>query len=137
MNDRFKFKAWDGTSLRDVVSIENNGCCGNGIHVTFESGSGLCGCTTLIQSTGRKDKNGKLIFESYIYELKVTGIETHVEYIDCVVEWNEFFCAFCWKRLTKDSDQLKFTEMQSKGILDKKYLGNIHENPELLNESKA
>lgn len=83
--------------------------------------------------TGLKDKKRE-VYESDLYELRVNGIETHVEIIDCEVKWSDKGCGFGFFRLTKDSEQPQWIGMNDKNIIGKKYLGNIHELEE--NEGK-
>ena len=143
--DRFKFRAWD--KIRKVMML--NVMLGDTFIWIYDAGqdeefdkwahwmpnedslSTNLKNVDLMQSTGLKDKTGKLIFEGQIYELKVHGIETHVEFIDCVVKWNDSMCAFGWNRLTQESEQPQWINMNS-NILDMKDLGNIYEDPELL-----
>jgi len=89
---------------------------------------------TIGQFTGLKDKDGRERYESDLYEIRVNGIETHVEDVICEVKWSDIVGGFGFHRLTKDSEQPDWIGMTDKNILSLKYLGNRFENPELLND---
>lgn len=80
--------------------------------------------TNLIQCTGLKDKNGKLIYEGNVIS---DG------YDNTPVEWSETDCQFL---VVEENDGIKtcytFEQLQSLEII-----GNIYENPELLKENKS
>lgn len=79
--------------------------------------------TNLIQCTGLKDKNGKLIYEGNIIS---DG------YDNTLVEWSETDCQFL---VVEENDGIKtcytFEQLQSLEII-----GNIYENPELIKDFK-
>ena len=122
-----KFRAWDGNAMTlfdfDDIYYEGAG----DMHPT--------GCDfikdKIMQFTGLKD-NGREVYESDLYELRVNGIETHVEIINCEVKWSNKGCGFGFFLLTKDSEQPIWIGMNDKNIISKKYLGNIHQNSDLL-----
>ncbi len=83
----------------------------------------------IIQSTGLKDKNGNLIYEGDIVRFKdnitINGSKTHI----AVIEHNEAFNAFmyhaeCMGLYTVNKAQNKQFNVE--------VIGNIYENPELL-----
>lgn len=97
---------------------------------TLQNLIGLCGgllwvIKDRLQYTGLKDKNGVEIFEGDILNLTEDG-----KYLS-VVKWNQKTCAFCcgWLGGNKDSDHLYGAEMAE-------VIGNIHENPELIEVEK-
>lgn len=92
--------------------------------------------TTLGECTGLRDKNGKLIFEGDIiaYEDETPG---QYEYHDSL---------FINRGIIKFGDgQFYFTnsiaatmnDLLNSGILDCEVIGNIHDNPELLQKGAA
>lgn len=121
-NDRFKFRAWD-KSLGKIVTnffIDEGYVWSGGIDVTEYF--------ILMQSTNRKDKSGKLIFESDILACKYTKLVISEEYEDIsgktiyknsVVSWRDRMWIF-----SEGGISAKEVEI----------IGNIHENPELLEE---
>jgi len=129
-----KFRAWDEEDkwMGEVTTIDfdENFCYIKTRHVEDENQFDMNG-TPIMQYTGLKDKNGKEIYEGDI--LKITckfelrkGIE-----ID-VVEWVDSCISFgC-------SDWLLY-ELASNhedGEQEFEVIGNIYENPELLEESQ-
>lgn len=74
----------------------------------------------LMQFTGLKDKNGKEIFEGDIIKFKDTK--------PLVVEWDDKFAQF----VMKPSSSVTFYVAG-----DIEIIGNIHENPELVNPEKG
>lgn len=81
---------------------------------------------TLGQYTGLTDKNGKKIFEGDICQIK--GI-SYLDETPFVVEWNEEFSGWYWKNL----DFASATDTITAEIAEtSKVIGNIHDNPELL-----
>ena len=117
MNDRFKFRYVYEDTVYDVVSIDFD-------HelVFIEDGFfEMIRYNNLLQCTGLKDKNGKLIYEGDIVRFYDDTI--------CIIKWDNESGMFC----TLD------TEGQAMIGVPKYYevLGNIYENPELAKEIKA
>ena len=80
----------------------------------------------LMQSTGLKDKNGKEIFEG-----DILSIETDKENVKVEVSWDDKHALFVF-------ESKKYDERESLGELFEdntypfKIIGNIYENPELV-----
>lgn len=85
----------------------------------------------ILQSTGLKDKNGKLIYEGDIVRFKnnvtIKGSKTHI----ATVEHNEAFNAFMYHA---DCIGLYTVNKAQNEQFDVEVIGNIYENPELLTE---
>ena len=116
MNDRFKFRYVYEDKVYNVVSIDFD-------HelVFIENGFfEMIRYNNLLQCTGSKDKNGKLIYEGDIVRFYDDTI--------CIIKWDDESGMFC----TLD------TEGQAMIGVPKYYevLGNIYENPELAKEIK-
>jgi len=111
-NSRYKFRAWDKQTKEMIVDHLSWG-------LELNSGfSNPCSTWIMMQSTGLKDKHGKLIFEGDI----VCGIGDYETALS-TVEW----VVYGWKTINHNLVPLS--------IGDKlEVLGNVHENPNLLND---
>lgn len=114
--DRFKFRVWD---IRRKLYITNGTIdMRNGIFATlgFEEVKKFI----LEQCTGLKDKNGNLIYEGDLLQFKNNGAIYIIKYKPYKS------CAFCCCAgnycFTLKDDSSSYVEI----------IGNIHENPELL-----
>lgn len=117
--DRFKFRffeyrtktlyQWDDIAIeKDQIFIEDGG-----YYVSLENGD-------LIQCTGLKDKNGKLIYEGDILETEFGQQVVHHD------SENTGFNPFVYMYFEQHSDSTKSEEF--------KIIGNRFKNPELLKD---
>ena len=130
MQDRFKFRVWDGSELHynDFV-VTATGFVGK----IIEEFLGKCVFNqedltadkecVLMQCTGSKDDDDNLIYEGDIIRVfHVSGTMQGEIFFD-VVKWNNLRHRF---------------DTENHGIIDEddvlKVIGNIYENPELLEE---
>ena len=119
-----KFRAWDKNTedMVDVkmIDLEKDGSIGcivdyNGINLDVSE-------CILMQSTGLKDKNGVEIFEGDV--LYYIPFESHIN--DSIVVFEKG--SFCKKMLRNGKlTSVKFIDSEEYEVI-----GNIHENPELL-----
>ena len=126
MNDRFKFRvwsyeqkrminSWDYSSKRDFLygALIDHRFFGNGLFITM-------------QSTGMKDKNGKLIYGKDIIRFYFDNDE-----IIAVIEWDNDVCRFYLN--TTDYFKDKYvTDYEIVKQEEYEIIGNIYENKELL-----
>ena len=114
MQDRFKFRAWDNKERYYIPNEETNFCHGM-MEYWFDKEE----CPlTFEQCTGLKDKNGKLIYEGDI----ITGFFNNNKVI-----WDKG--RFCVDDGSEVFDEL--AKLNEECVI----IGNIHENPELLEEN--
>ena len=145
MKDRFRFRVWDKDNKRMLYKIEN---AYDGGGVEDEKGNEIADCYAdcfsyffpydddkneefiVEQCTGLKDKNSRLIYENDV--VKITGdvMTMPIKYMDCLfkVIWGDV--GFCFEMLNENYG-LGFCE-----CFEYEVLGNIHENPELLEGNK-
>lgn len=126
MSDRFKFRVWNTTHKRwaDKVSLDQDGKF-NTLYFGVSSRFNIVPQeeTVIMFCTGLKDKNGKLIYEGHIVNYKFHNDEEGETYdLQDVVEWEDG--AFFPIPQEKPSDEGRMTDFE--------IIGNIYENPELL-----
>ena len=80
----------------------------------------------LMQSTGLKDKNGKEIFDG-----DVLACKTDDEVINLNIFWDEEHALFMFES-KKYNEQEPLAELVEDNIYPFEIIGNIYENPELL-----
>ena len=112
MQDRFKFRYFNQNDSMEEISLTN--CYYTNLDYS-----------KLMQSTGLKDKNGKLIYEGDIVKIFHVSGTMQGKYFFDVVEWNDLRCRF---------------DTENYGIINDddvyEVIGNIYENPELLKEEE-
>ncbi|MEX1452673.1 YopX family protein [Enterococcus sp. GC34] len=127
-----KFRAWDKreNTMRDVAVLHfTKGGKVNSIEywkTPSELKSYHVRNLVLMQSTGLKDKNGVEIFEGDVVKVTVNNYGTgeRFEQIDKVVYED---CRFCFNDDFYYSETIKYS-----GYENKEVIGNVYENPELL-----
>ena len=82
----------------------------------------------LMQSTGLRDKNGKEIFEG-----DILAFETDNEVINVNVFWDEEHALFMFES-KKYNEQEPLAELVENNTYPFEIIGNIYENPELLED---
>lgn len=138
MQDRFKFRIWNGSEMHynDFV-VTATGFVGK----ITEEFLGKCVFNqedltadkeyVLMQCTGLKDKNDKLIYEGDIIRFKdnitINGSKAHI----AVIEHNEAFNAFMYHAECMGLYTVNKAQNEKFNV---EVIGNIYENKELLNE---
>ena len=84
---------------------------------------------TIMQSTGLKDKNGQEIFERDIVQFEDCYTETDFLYVNTgIVEWSQGSFTIT------NRYSLEMGDLLDGEFLDVTIIGNVYENPELLEE---
>lgn len=143
MEARFKFRCWIANTMLDVREVDiylgggklqkigGEDCCGNYRYFKdyFDS---KFNSFVLMQCTGLKDKNGRLIYEGdivrYYYKKSKTNPEKPQATDNFIVKWCE---RGNWTLYTTDNKESLILGICLKEI---EIIGNIYENPELLKE---
>ena len=121
--DRFKFRAWDGERMYTPSSVDSEGnAC---VAVSYEPDCATD--DTLMQSTGLRDKNGQLIYEGDIIEINTNTLVPFT----AKVYYNENKLIWCAKMNHEKAYELFLWD-----VGEVKILGNIYENPELLEQDQ-
>lgn len=109
-----KFRVWDaekGEFTKGPIILATNGVFIDSEHYDVQ------------QFTGLKDKNGKEIYEGDVISEK----NRHGDYPPRVVQWEQAKCRF-----SSEIGGASFALNPGKDFV----IGNIHENPNLINDNK-
>ena len=129
-----KFRAYDGGSLNRMYQPDEV-MVGNGdiwiIDEDSVAGDWIVNNDLhLMQSTGLHDKNGKEIFEGDILACK-----TDDEVINLNIFWDEEHALFMFES-KKYNEQEPLAELVENNTYPFEIIGNIYENPELLEDKE-
>lgn len=118
-----KFRAWDREtkSMNGMAEIYRNRKQEIELHARDES-------ITLMQSTGLIDSVGKEIFEG-----DILSIESDEGKIRVIVFWDDKHALFMFES-EKYNEKVALAELFEDNSYPFKIIGNIYENPELLEE---
>jgi|21_taG_2_1085346.scaffolds.fasta_scaffold09627_2 hypothetical protein len=126
MNDRFRFRAWNGKRLIYHIQIKEGlpyyfvdalDMAGHGYYSEIKN-------AVIMQSTGLRDKNGVLIFEGDVVKFRDHPKPYRIAVIKWLVNESRFFFSA--------PDEIYPLRITNSVIIDK--LGNKYENPELLEQ---
>lgn len=127
-----KFRAWDGAKkemFKDTFAITESGqvIVVEQEFVTSPPDYVFVDHLTIMQSTGLKDKNGKEIFEGDIVDYK--GREA-------VVKWHGSYASFIYRFVDGLQERVSEWDPLFLACYHFEIIGNIYENPELLEDCK-
>lgn len=124
MNDRFKFRVWNiqnGEIKYDILDDLE-------YYLRYDE------IFNIMQSTGLKDKNGKLIYEGDIVKFAFHELAEEKAWEKAVIVWGDKY-----KYPAFDVDKCEFECNGLSYIFNEDWvievIGNIYENKELLNEN--
>lgn len=124
-----RFRAWD---THEQKMFSNNELIIWGGNVYLDESKGLpcrnlkCRSISdeyLMQSTGLKDKNGKEIFEGDIVDFKGRK---------AIIKWHGAFASFIYRFIDEPQERKPKWDPLFLAYLKLEIIGNIYENPELL-----
>ena len=124
MQDRFKFRIWDETEKNmvyfDGIFYNKKPYTEGSSFPQYESSPHYHKLSDLMQSTGFKDENGKLIYEGDIVQIFHVSGTMQGSCFFGVVKWNNSRTGFYVEKYGTIYDDDVY-----------KVIGNIYENPEL------
>ncbi|WP_270320906.1 YopX family protein [Levilactobacillus brevis] len=137
-----KFRAWNGYRkiMADYVSaIQNGETLGtpSSVNVIVKGKNETWDIKNdhveLLQSTGLKDANGKEIYEGDIVTVQATNDDGSTDGMLGKIVYDEDIASFEFTTTGKDGWYTSsFDNLFEEGFFDIHVIGNVHENPELL-----
>lgn len=138
MNDRFKYRAWDKETKSFLIHNEEDKTFDFNV---FNSVLNRPEKYDILQCTGMKDKNGKLVFEGDIVTYDSRDIFPHTTVKKGNITWHKFYWVISYLDKNILNAETKKPALQRiwLGIDDfinsrTEVIGNIYENSELLQE---
>lgn len=120
MNDRFKFRVWQ-TELKQPKMKYNSGLVIGNNQILQD------GCIVM-QCTGLKDKNGKLIYEGDVVRVHRNHLGEHFVGKDYVVKFYQY------QYWLHNCGYHPLSDFSYRANQNLEIIGNIYENKELLND---
>ena len=126
-----KFRAWDTTNkemFKDTFAITESGqvVVVEQEFVTSIPDYVFVDHLVIMQSTGLHDKNGKEVFEG-----DILGIDTDEEIVNVNIYWDSKHALFMFESKKYNEEEL-LAELVEDNTYPFEIIGNIYENPELL-----
>lgn len=126
-----KYRAWDSTKkemFKDTFAITESGqvVVVEQEFVTSIPDYVFVDHLVIMQSTGLHDKNGKEVFEG-----DILGIDTDEEIVNVNIYWDSKHALFMFESKKYNEEEL-LAELVEDNTYPFEIIGNIYENPELL-----
>lgn len=123
MNREIKFRAWDTFNAQYFYSknYENLGAFFKAMQMLIDGDNSLI----FEQFIEIQDKNGRDVYDGDI----LTSLGKDV----CVVKYKNELCGYFLEFYDADLDEMDFIKLNLNTLKFREVVGNIHENPELLN----
>lgn len=126
-----KYRAWDSTKkemFKDTFAITESGqvVVVEQEFVTSIPDYVFVDHLVIMQSTGLHDKNGKEVFEG-----DILGIDTDEEIVNVNIFWDSKHALFMFESKKYNEEEL-LAELVEDNTYPFEIIGNIYENPELL-----
>lgn len=129
-----KFRAYDSGSTTRMYQPEEVMVCDGNIWIDdedFDAGEWIVNNDlNLMQSTGCEDENDKEIFDGDILKVKIMGGQSWLE----VVRYNDEKAMFVSKETKRKVPESPLYDLFNTDLFVVEVIGNIYENPELLEE---
>lgn len=128
MGREIKFRAWNGMNMFEVCDIDfSNNKVGEMFRHSLRNEYDTIEDVELVQYTGAKDSDGMEIYEGDVVQVTVLNVkERKTELVPAVIEYIAPNFAV---RVIKDNEVILGDKDDWEGL---KVIGNIYENPELL-----
>ena len=126
-----KFRAWS-SGRKEMTEVENINFKGNAVYLISKYLRLVANLdeTELMQYTGLQDKNGVDIYEGDIINLSYEYFDGHFR--DNEIVGKVYFEDSSFRMSYKKYDEIREWRIDEPEILSIEVIGNIYENPELL-----
>lgn len=128
-----RYRAWD-VEFKEMVRVDALVLDEQVIKATYKNGNVVkedIKDYKLMQSTGLFDKNGKEIFEG-----DILNVESDEENLKVSVFWDDKHALFMFES-KKYNEECALAELFEENSYSLKIIGNVHANPELLEEQDS
>ena len=128
-----RYRAWD-VEFKEMVRVDALVLDEQVIKATYKNGNVVkedIKDYKLMQSTGLFDKNGKEIFEG-----DILNVESDEENLKVSVFWDDKHALFMFES-KKYNEEYALAELFEENSYSLKIIGNVHANPELLEEQDS
>lgn len=136
MQDRLKYKVFDkdDKKLHNVIFVNHENNSVEWYNEYDKKRAEFIYEIPIVECTGLKDKNGKLIYEGDI--IKIEYFDDGIKYRIGVVEWeDDGYCVTYYNAKDTKVSGCSLVDVAN-GYNEQKVIGNIYENPELIGSAE-